>query len=146
MDLNFHFIKKGKQPVFEFYWKMDRKNYKPVHQMIKNEIRERLSLVSSKDPDRFSVKINDLSEVKNDIADPHLDIRAEAEKEADGDCKVEALMTLGPSDQNATINLESIYSESKKTIVPPFHKLIAVTLRGTDIKTGEEISHRYEAR
>lgn len=132
------------QPVFDFYWLMEGKSYKPVNGLIKNEIRKRFECeLSPKDQaSRFIIHMNDLKEVKTDIAEPKMEVYIRGS----GDERdVEAEMTLGPSDGNKRIKLLSIYTEGRA--FPP--SVQAVTLQGEEIvkgkPTGKKVTRRYAA-
>jgi hypothetical protein len=133
-------------PVFDFYWLMDHKKYKPVNSMIKSGIRERLSLDEAGRSERstFSVKLNDLKELNADLADPKMTISATKSK--GGDCDVAAQIKLGPSDHDRLVKLSTIYSEAEKTVLPPFRKVVSVTLIGKDAKSGAEVKRTYKAK
>ena len=59
---------------------------------------------------------------------------------------VEYCFSLGPSNKYAKIQLSSIYTEAVKTVVPPFRKLVSVTLNGVDVNTGAKVSRKYLAK
>lgn len=133
------------QPVFDFYWLMDGRDYKPVNAMIKAAIRKRFESqwYSRDEANRFTVNVNDLKEVNCDIKEPKMDVYA---RDTGGKRSVEAEMTLGPSDGNLRIKLSSIYTEGRA--VPP--ALHAVTLKGKEIVngnvTGRVIIRKYVAK
>ena len=129
------------QPVFDFYWMMDRKRFKKVHPIIKREVRQRLKIENTKDPHRFEILLSDLSEMKTDLKELRLQVTAEKNKQ--GQCGLKTEMQLGPSDHNAKIHLDTIYAEAKRTWNPFKRKLIAITLKGTDAANGEQIERRY---
>lgn len=133
----------GGKPTFDFYWLMERRSYKPVHPLIRGGIQERLEVNPTSDRQLFYVRINDLKEMQQDIQDPRLQVRSRA---VDGRCQVTGSLTLGPSDGNRTIRLTSIYTEAKKTLLPPFRKPVSVTLNGVDVKTGQSVSRKYMAK
>lgn len=131
--------------LLDFYWMMARRDYKPVHPLIKRGIRGRIEVAgTSNDGPAFSIRMNDLSELRHDISVPVLTVTAVAAK--DGGCDVVSTLRLGPSDHNRVLNLTSLYTESKKTFFPPFRKVVAVTLNGLDAATGEVIRRRYVAK
>lgn len=130
-----------KNPTFDFYWLMNRQTYKPVAFLIKKEIRNRLKLLSSSDSFSFSILMNDLKEVQTDINNFTLSVHSEALKNKG--CTANSFLTLGPSDQNMTIRLQSIYAESKGFFFP---KLISITLKGVDVKTGQLVERKYFAK
>jgi hypothetical protein len=133
------------RPVFDFYWLMDGKTYKPVNGLIKNEIGKRLEcqLGPSGRDTHFVVNVNDLKEVNSDIKEPKMDVYA---KRNGGACDVEAQINLGPSDGNMRIKLSSIYTEGRA--FPP--AVYSVTLKGEEIVngklTGKKVARRYEAK
>lgn len=134
------------KPLLDFYWLMDRRDFKRVHPLIKSGIRGRLELLTnaSKQPHSFSIRINDLSELKQDLTAAILNVEATAQ--TNGACRVDASLKLGPSDRSKTIKLTSIYTESTTTIIPPFRRVVAVTLNGSDNRTGEKIIRKYVAK
>lgn len=142
LDGNCNIQNESKSPVFDMYWLMNRATYKPTHSLIKKGVRERLQLVPS-NAQTFYVKVNDLKEVNSDLSDPRLIVEADKLK---GQCKVRSLLTLGPSNKYAKIQLSSIYTEAVKTVVPPFRKLVSVTLNGVDVNTGAKVSRKYLAK
>ena len=133
------------RPVFDFYWLMDGKNYKPVHRLIKNEIGRRFECQSSPSgrATHFVINMNDLKEMNSDIEEPKVDVYA---KGSGGARDVEAQMTLGASDGNMRIKLSSIYTEGRA--FPP--ALYSVTLKGEEIVngklTGKKVARKYDAK
>ena len=134
-----------KRPVFEFYWLMDGKNYKPVNGMIKKEIRKRFECQQgpASQATHFIINANDLKEVDCDIKEPKIDVYSSG---TGGGSKVKAEMSLGPSDGNMRIRLSSIYSEGRA--FPP--AVYSVTLEGEEIVdgkgTGKRVTRRYDAK
>ncbi|MGZ3650526.1 MAG: hypothetical protein ACXVB9_22375 [Bdellovibrionota bacterium] len=132
------------QPVFDFYWLMDGKDYKPMNSFFKSEFHKRMTFVAGATPTLFQLEANDLKEVKHDLgAHPRFDVVATRDS---GSCDVQAFITLGPSDNNARIRLDSIFGEGRS--FPP--SVDAVTLKGEVITpdgrgTGKMISRRYSA-
>lgn len=129
------------EPVFDFYWRMGGKDYKPMNSFFKDEFHKRMSFVPGATPSRFQLDANDLKEVNTDIKDPRLDVIATASGAA---CNVEAFITLGPSDGNTRIRLDSIYGEGRS--FPP--KIYSVTLQGEVVDasgkgTGKMVSRKY---
>lgn len=143
LDQNCHVTEESNVPVFDMYWLMNRISYKPTNSMIKSGVKDRLAVIPANNADGFYIQINDLKEVNSDLLDPRLTVVTD---KAQGQCKVRSLMTLGPSDNNAKIQLVSIYSEAVKTLVPPFRKLKSVTLNGINIVSGAKISRKYLAK
>jgi hypothetical protein len=138
--------KRGNQPTLEYYWLMDGARYKRVNALILRGIRKRLQVEASPPKSRggsFSVRLKELDAVEHDLgATPLLWI--EARKTADG-CAAEARITLGPSDKNAVIRLDTIYSEAAlKGLFDAEVKLIA--LKGSNLKTGKPVVRVYRAK
>lgn len=133
------------RPVFDFYWLMDGKNYKPVNRLIKKEIGKRFECqtIQSEGATHFVINMNDLKEVNTDIKEPKVDVYATG---SDGARGVEAQMTLGPSDGNMRIRLSSIHTEGR-AFPPAVH---SVTLKGEEIvdgtPTGRKVSREYHAK
>ena len=132
------------EPVFDFYWLIDRGSYKPMNSFFKNEFHKRMTFVSGGTSIRFQLEANDLKEVKHDLgSNPRFDVMAISSRTA---CDVRAFITLGPSDNNARIRLDTIYGEGRA--FPP--KVYAVTLKGEVVDengkgSGKMISRRYLA-
>ncbi len=128
-------------PVFDFYWLMDGKNYKPMHALLKYEFGKRIEMEEG-EGDRtshFVIAANDLKEVSHDIADPRLNVHS---KVIAGGCDVEAFITLGPSNGNARVRVTNIYGEGRA--FPP--KVYSVTINGVDVKSGKAVSRKYDAK
>lgn len=147
LDSHCRIQRQGAQPLFDFYWLMNGRDYKPVHSMIKDGIRERLQLDAKRVADpktSFWVNLNDMKEMNHDLENPRLLVRSS--KDSAGRCAVEALITLGASDRKAVVRLTDIYAEATKTFLPPFRRVVAVTVNGVDVKTGKKISRTYRAK
>jgi hypothetical protein len=147
-DANGHFLTDAAdptRPIFDFYWLMDGKNYKPVNGMIKSEIGKRFEwqLSRTNPKTHFIVNLNDLKEVDSDIKDPKIDVYA---SRSGGTRGAEAQMTLGPSNGNMRIKITSIYTEGRA--FPP--AVYCVALKGEEIVdgklTGKKVTRRYDAK
>lgn len=143
LDNNCHVVEEAQAPIFDMYWLMDHLSYKPTNSLIKSGVKDRLQVITANDLNGFYIEINDLKEVNSDLRDPRLTVTTE---KFQGKCKVRSLFTLGPSDNNATMQLVSIYSEATKTVMPPFRKLKSVTLNGINTQTGAKVSRKYLAK
>ncbi|MEP6668632.1 MAG: hypothetical protein ABJF10_05735 [Chthoniobacter sp.] len=148
VDANGRFLtdpEKRNQPLFDFYWLMNGRNYKPVNGLLKNEIRKRLELqaIPGGSATHFAINLNDLKEVTTDIAPPKMDVYVSATA---GVPEVEAQMNLGPSDGNMRIKLSSIYTQGRA--FPP--AVYSVTLKGEEIvngkPTGRKVARKYEGK
>lgn len=134
--------KRRDHPEFGFYWLMDGARYKPVNRLILRGIRKRLQVEEPGSPREFSVRLNDLKEVKTDLG-PSPVLRVRAFRTAEG-CAAEGLMRLGPSNKDAVIRLGTIDSEAALT--GPFSaKVKLVALTGVDVKTGKKVVRVYRA-
>jgi hypothetical protein len=133
------------RPVFDCYWLMGGRNYKPVNRLIKQEIGKRFECqsIQNEGATHFVISMNDLKEVKSDIKESKVDVYATG---SDGARGVEAQVTLGPSDGNMRIKLSSIYTEGR-AFPPAVH---SVTLQGEEIvdgkPTGKKVARKYEAK
>lgn len=137
LDENCRFIQKDAKPLIDFYWLMNGQRYKPTHALIKNAVRGRMK-ISEVDEQSFRLRINELKELQTDLRQPHLNVRV-VKKGAE--CTVAAYFR----DQNEQlIRVNSIFSESKKTFLPPFRKVLAVAIRGT--ASGEAVERKFLAR
>jgi hypothetical protein len=145
LDANCDVVKLGGQPLLDYYWMMDRVKYKPVHPLIKSGIRDRLKVAStvSKDARAFAIQITDLNELKQDLGVATLEVLA---SKKDAGCLVAASMKLGPSDGGKILTLQSLYTESSKTLLPPFRKVKSVTLSGVDLATSQPVKRQYLAK
>lgn len=132
--------------LLDYYWLMDGSRYKRVHPLIKRGIRKRFQVWASppKSRDRaFSVRLSELSEVEHDLGPTPL-FWVRAEKTPKG-CVAEARITLGPSDKNAVLRLDAIYSEAALT--GPFAaKVKLIALKGTDAASGKPVVRVYRAK
>jgi hypothetical protein len=129
----------SKKPLFEFYWLMNREKYKPVHRLIKAGVRKRLEIVSqSADRRSFVIRLNDVKELNN-AADAKLTVTANRESK---DCDVSGILKVG----DEPIELTSIYSHARKTMLPPFRKLNYITLKGTSLDGSDKIERKISAR
>lgn len=131
--------------LIDYYWLMDGKKEKRVHPMIKNKVGDRFKFNElGADKKSFTIQMADLSEVKHDL--PDINIRVTSEKEKDGNCKVLAVLKLGPSGDNKELILERTFCVVKKNIVGVPIGCKTLELIGKDLKTGEELRVKFAAR
>ena len=138
--------KKPHGPVLDYYWLMDGSRYKRVNALIKRGIRKRLQVGASPPKSlegSFSIRLNELDAVEHDLGSTPL-LWVLAEKTADG-CAAEARITLGPSDRNAVIRLDTIYSEAKLNGALSA-KVTLIALKGVDVATGKPVVRVYRAK
>jgi hypothetical protein len=156
LDQNCHVIpdrEHGFLPTLDFYWLMDETRYKPMAGPLKEGARKRLHFTDTNgqqvDPTSFSIRTDDLSRVKHDIQSPTVQIKTERTGDA---CVATAYMTLGPSDGNATMKVESVYTKTEDMTLlkkmqamedPDSIQIYSVTVKGTDVATGKPIERTY---
>jgi hypothetical protein len=145
----------GGMPTLDFYWLMDATRYKPMAGPLKDGARQRLQFTDAHgpqgDPTSFAVRTNDLSRVQHDLPSPTVQIKAKRQGDA---CVATAYMTLGPSNGNATMKLESISTKTEDITLrkqmqamedPDAIQIYAVTVKGTDVASGQPIERTYTA-
>lgn len=125
-------------PLFDFYWLMDGKRYKRVHPLIKAGVRSRMEIVSSaKNGRSFEMRLNDFKELRGDFAGARLTVSVEG-----APCQPVTELALNAA--TPPIRLISIYSDSRKTFLPPFRKLNFIRLKG--LTQGEPREMKFLAR
>jgi hypothetical protein len=145
----------GFLPTLDFYWLLDASRYKPMAEPLKVGTRKRLQFIDtygSQGPaTSFTVRTDDLSRVQHDLPSPTVQIKAERHGEA---CVATALMTLGPSNGHATIKIESVSTRTepltllkkmRAMVDPDAIQIYAVTVKGTDVATGQPLERTYYA-
>ena len=158
LDTHCHVIpdrEHGFLPTLDFYWLMDATRYKPMAGPLKAGARKRLQLIgangSQGDPTAFAVRTDELSRVQHDLPSPTVQIKAERQGDA---CVATAFLTLGPSNGQVTIKLESISTRTepitllkkmRAMVDPDTIQIYAVTVKGTDVATGQPIECTYHA-
>ena len=156
LDKNCHVIpdrEHGFMPTLDFYWLMDETRYKPMARPLKEGARKRLQFTDAHwhevDPTSFSVRIDGLSRVQHDLQSPTVQIKTERTGDA---CVATASMTLGPSNGNATMKVESVSTKTEALTLrkkmqamvdPDAIQMYSVTVKGTDVATGEPIERTY---
>lgn len=128
-------------PGFDFYWLMNRQNFKPTHVLIKSSLRKRVQVIPKNDHE-YSVQLESLKELEHDLEKVQFNVVAKRDGQG---CKLETFFPLGPSDHNVTMRVKNIYVESEFTFLPPFRKVKAITLNGEYAKTHRPLSRRYIA-
>ena len=135
-------IDENQNPTFDFYWLMKGTDYKPTHSLIKAQIRKRMAITAGDSKKSFSINIQDLKELNTDLKDPQMKVTANKAKKGKY-CSVEGRMTLGPSDQNQVMIVQSIDTKAEGTFQP---KVLAVTLKGISASTGKPLNRTYMGR
>jgi hypothetical protein len=145
----------GGMPTLDFYWLMAGTHYKPMAGPLKDGIRTRLAVTDAPglqgDPHTFAVRVDDLARVQHDLPTPTVQITAERHGEG---CVARALLTLGPSDGQATMQLETIDTQTEDLTLgkkmqamqhPEALQIYTVTVQGRDVTTGQPIQRTYPA-
>lgn len=129
----------------EFYWSMNNgKERKEVHPMIRTEIKKRVSFegINAK-RDSFRLRLNDLTELNHDLADPSMEVTSEI---VAGKCQVKSVLTLGPSGKYKKMDLNRTYCEVSKSIVGLPNGCNWLTIEGTDVDTGEALTIKFKKK
>ena len=124
----------------DFYWLMNGKTKKDVHPTIKSKVKERVKFISiNQTNDSFTVRLNDLSEIKHDLESNIIEIQA---KTINGNCTVNSIIPLGASAKYKKLNLERTYCEVKSVLgVPNGCKYIE--LSGKENTTNEILKVKF---
>jgi len=144
LDKNCQLVKNKKGKYFGMYWMMNGKTFKRTHAMIQSKVHGRLKFIKQNEIEMTTdFAFTDLRELKHDIEDPTITIKTS--RNSTGECQAMAFMTLGPSNQNATIMLSSIYTQVKTRLkIPIGFKWISI--KGIDIKTCKEVETKYKKK
>ena len=158
LDANCHVLPDrahGFLPTLDFYWLMDATRYKPMAELLKAGARKRLQFIdahgSQSDPTSFAVRTDDLARVQHDLQSPTVQIKTERQGNT---CVAAAFMTLGPSNGHATMQVESVSTQTEPITLlkrmramadPDSIQIYAVTVKGTDVTTGQPIERTYHA-
>jgi hypothetical protein len=145
----------GFLPTLDFYWLMDATRYKPMAGPLKAGARKRLQFTDAPGhqgaPTAFAVRLDDLSRVQHDLPSPTVQIKTARQGEA---CMATASLTLGLSNGHATITVESVFTQTEALTLlkkmqameePDALQIDAVTVKGTDVATGQPIARTYHA-
>jgi hypothetical protein len=145
----------GSVPTLDFYWLMDATRYKPMARALKESARQHLQFIDSQEHQgylvSFTVRSDALARLHHDLQSPTVQIKTKRQGEA---CVATAYVTLGPSDGNVTIQVESVYARTADLTMfkalqamadPNAIQIDAVTVKGTDIATGQPIERTYPA-
>jgi hypothetical protein len=131
------------KPLLDFYWLMNRESYKPVAPLIKKRIRQKIQIQNSIDPFVFEIRLMELKELVTDLKSTRLLV--ESKKLENGQCLVQ---TTIPSSLKGhkDFQLKTIYAEVQKTWNPFDRKVVSISLKGTDAKTGEDVSREFKTQ
>jgi hypothetical protein len=115
--------------------------YKRTHPVIKKMARKRFVPQNATEQTRsFDVLLADLKELIHDL--PSDKVHVDSYRSPDGRCRVRALIQLGPSGGNRTMQIDSIYSRARTILGIPVG-IYYIELHGTDMQSREKISVRF---
>lgn len=143
VDRQCRFIKEAddtKRPVLDFYWLLDRKRYKPIGRFAKYRVRKKIRVhpLHKEAQDSFFIFSDMIHRYHPELRDSLIEIKSE---KRNGHCEVAALAHL--EGLKSPMKLEKVYSELKKTILPPFRKVLSITLNGENKGSGVKIKKTY---
>ncbi len=128
----------------DFYWLMDGVTRKEVHPTIRSKVAERVKFVGiSEDKSSFTVKLNDLSELRTDLEDNKIDVVAQI---ANGNCEVKSIIKLGASAKYRKMALNSTFCEVDRNFVGVPKGCKYLDLKGKDADTNEALSVRFKGK
>lgn len=130
--------------LFDFYWLMDGTRYKPTHSLIKKHARKRFVPGKQFENQKgFDVRLADLKELDHDL--PSDIITITLHRVSNDGCTARVLLPLGPSGDNRTLKIESIYSKAHTLLGIPIG-VHYIELRGRDAKTGQAMMVRFGSK
>jgi hypothetical protein len=88
-----------------------------------------------------SIKLIHLKELKQDLTSKEIAVQVDGHEVP----RVEAMVTLGPSDHSKEVKIDKIFSHSHKTFLPPFRKVDSVTIVGKTVNEGDPVSRTYSS-
>lgn len=134
----------GPNGFVDFYWLMDKQNKKEVHPMIRSKVQERVKFLGLNGPkDSFKVRLNDLSEIKHDLEDNNIEVKAEI---IAGVCTVKSVIKLGASAKYKKMNLERTYCDVDKNFLGVPSGCTYLELQGKQVDTNEALKARFKGK
>lgn len=129
-----------KRPLLDFYWLLDRKRYKPIGRFAKYRVRKKIFVEPTYEAnaESFFISSDMINRFHPDLRQSRIEIKA---KIRNGICDVSAVAHLKGS--KSPLKLEKVYSELRKTILPPFRKVLSITLNGESDDSGVKIRKTY---
>ena len=130
--------------LFDVYWLMDGTRYKRTHPLIKKHARRRFVAKKQLENQKgFEVKLADLKELEHDL--PSDIITVSLRRGSDGGCNARVLLPLGPTADNRTLEIASIYSKARTLLGIPIG-VHYIELRGRDANTGEQMTVKLSSK
>lgn len=133
MDSTCDFQRAENGHYFDFYWLMNGTRRKPVHTLIRQGIYRRVRTVDHR-PNELRIRFHGLDIFGHEMKDESLEVRST--RTPDG-CRLHA--TAGG------LELERVYSQARKTMMPPFRKVEFIRLHGRLIADGTPAERVYRA-
>lgn len=134
----------GNNGYIDFYWLMDKQTKKEVHPMIRSKVQERVKFLGlNATKDSFKVRLNDLSEIKHDLEDNNIEVKAEI---IAGVCTVKSVIKLGASAKYKKMNLERTYCDVDKNFLGVPSGCNYLDLQGKQIDTNEVLKVRFKGK
>ena len=133
-----------KTHLFDFYWLMDGRRYKPTHPLIKKHARRRfVAQKRLENQEGFMVRLADLKELVHDLPSDMITITLHGDSQ--GRCAARVLLLLGPTDGGRTLELQSIYSKARTVLGIPIG-VHYIELRGRDAENREPLTVRFRSK
>lgn len=137
---------KSDLPVLDFYWLMNGTTFKKTHSLIKASIRRRLYVDPDfrleKNQNSFPVVLNELATLNDNFKNARLIVKSEKK---DNQCRVSAQLDSSNGEWK-NYNIIKIYTETKKTFLPPFRKVISIQIEGLDSRTASSKVQTYSVK
>lgn len=138
-------LSQGK-PIVDFYWLLDGTRFKNPHGLIKKSIRKRIAFadpgsLAQGETDRFALELLEAKDMKAPIKSALILVSA---KRTVADCEISVVATFGDAKGNQNeIKLSTIRAETRKIWMPPFRKVISITLEGESVKDGRRVAQVF---
>lgn len=110
--------------------------------MIRSNVQERVQFLKfDQNKSSFSIRLNDLSEIKHDLESSNVEIKTEM---IAGNCTVQSIITLGASGKYRKMNLEKTYCDVKTNFLGVPTGCHYLELQGREIDTNLPIKIKYK--
>lgn len=136
------FEKLEDEPLIDFYWLMDGSRFKKTHPLIKRNIRNRLEAFNVNErADSFALRLTGSDKEREKLKDVQIEVTSKKKGER---CEIETIAHLSKDSSVEPIRLQAIQSETKRTFLPPFHKVKSITFVGEGIRTRQMVSQQFK--
>ena len=146
LDSGCRFERQAGRPSFDLYWLLDGTRFKDPHRLIKKHVRKSFAHIDAdvSKPgvsDVFEMRLIESKDMNTSLKEATIRVNASKGK---GSCNVETLASFRqPDGEMRTITLKTIRSETKKTWMPPFRKIISITLEGESVTDGRLVTQVF---